>query len=352
VAAAVWLFGDNPDRLFQEAREIAGKDPAQADRLLERCLDARLDFPEAQLLRCRVLGSLGQWDEAYGLFSLIKRPQELPGPELLEFARQARSAGQLSLCHDVAESARRPGPSLIPATQLLLAVCIQQRQEDRAFDLARELTSLIPDEPLPWQVMAVYLQDRERSSEAVVAYRAALQRQTNTREQEKLRITLGELLIEAGDIAGTREVIAPLLKVAQPETDALLLEVAALRFEGRSEDAFQIVARILKTNPKLSQALYLRGLLYFDNGQFEAARDDLVQVTRLDPNHKEAHYKLSQTWQRLGDAARAAEELAISRKLTEAARELGRLKYQISRGAKDDATLERYRELTRSSEPP
>ena len=349
---AMWLLADHPNRLFEEANIIAANDPVQADRLLERCLAARPDFPKAQLLRCRVLGKLGFWDEAYGMFSLIKRPEDLPGMTLLEFAGQARSAGRLPLSQAVAESARRPGPSLIPATQLLLSVCVQQGLEDRAFELARDLTSLTPDEPLPWQVMAVYYQDRKYSSEAIDAFRAALQRQTNIRENQKLRIQLCGLLLVSGDIAGGRAAIQPLLDEPQPSTDALLLEASVLRYEGRTGDALQAVTRLLAENPKLDRAIFLRGLLFFDDGQFEAARDDLVMVTELDPNHKEAHYKLAQIHQRLGNAEQAEVELAISRNLTAASQELRRLEFRISRGAKDDATLRRYRELTRTVEPP
>ena len=103
----IWLTSENPNQLLQEAKVVVAKNPVLAEQLLEKCLAVRPDFPEAQLLRCRVLGGLGYWEEAYGMFQLIKRPASLPGPALLEFARQARGARQYSLAHVVGNAARQ-----------------------------------------------------------------------------------------------------------------------------------------------------------------------------------------------------------------------------------------------------
>jgi Tfp pilus assembly protein PilF len=347
VLAVIWLTSENPHQLLQEAKNAIGKNPAQAEQLLERCLAARPDFPEAQLLRCRVLGTLGYWEEAYGMFHMIKRPNELTGTALLEFARQAKDAGQLSLAQVVAEAACRWELSRIPATQMLLEVCLQQGLQDRAIEASRELTKLTPDEPLPWQVMAVIYQDQKQSAKAVESYRMALCRQKNVREQHQIRVHLAQCLLDQGDIAAARETILPLLSQSASSTDALLLEATVLRFEGRTAEAIETVQLIFERHANLVPAIYLRGLLYFDDGRFEAARDDLVKVTQLDPRRGEAHYKLAQTYQRLGNTAEMEAELMISQKITDDVAELGVLKYRISQGAKDETTLQRFRQLSR-----
>ncbi len=346
----IWLTSENPNQLLEEAKNVVAKNPVLAEQLLEKCLAVRPDFPEAQLLRCRVLGGLGYWEEAYGMFQLIKRPESLPGSALLEFARQARNARQFSLAHVVGDAARQADASSIAAMRLLLEVCLQQGMQNQSLELSRALTTLSPDDFLPWQAMAQIYQDQNQPAKAAEAYRNTLRCQPDLQEQQQIRVQMTRMLMELGEIAGARETITPLLDHGSPSTEVRLLEATVLRFEGNTQEAVQVVQRILDGQPDLVPAIYLRGLIAFDIGRLDIARDDFLKVIQLDPHRSEAHYNLAQTYQRRGDTAQAAEALLLAKKQSDDAAELGTLKYRMSHGATDAATHQRFRELSREAQ--
>jgi tetratricopeptide (TPR) repeat protein len=318
LGAVYWLTSDNPRQLLAEARQVGDTNPVLADQLLERCLAARPNFPEAQLYRCRMLGRLGYWDEAYGLYSTIKQPGKLPGIDLLEFARQAFAAQQVNLGRQAADDARRQDSTRVAALQLLLQGSIQRRQPERVLEFSQQLTALTPDDPRPWELLASYYRSHGEPLKAVEAYRAAYRLQSNDQERARLCVALGGLLLSLGDTAGTREVLSSLRMDTEPSPDYLLLEANLLRAEGKTAEALSTIQIALEKKPQMTMALYTRGLLNFDEGQLDAARSDLETVVKKEPSLKEAHFKLSQVYQRLGDAERAASELEISRKLTDA----------------------------------
>ena len=156
--------------------------------------------------------------------------------------------------------------------------------------------------------------------------------------------------MELGEIAAARETIAPLLENGSPSLEAQLLEATVLRYEGNTQEAAQAVQRILDGQPSLVPAIYLRGLISFDMGRLEVARDDFLKVIQLEPRRVEAHYNLAQTYQRLGDKSQAAEALLLAKKLGDDAAELRTLKYRISQGTTDAAILQRSRELSRKAQ--
>lgn len=61
----------------------------------------------------------------------------------------------------------------------------------------------------------------------------------------------------------------------------------------------------------------VRGVLHLDAARFEQARRDFEAVIRQQPENREAHYKLSQAYRRLGRDDSAKKHLAISQKLTD-----------------------------------
>ncbi len=346
----IWLTSENPNQLLQEAKDVVAKNPVLAEQLLEKCLAVRPDFPEAQLLRCRVLGGLGYWEEAYGMFQLIKRPASLPGPALMEFTRQALSARQYSLAHVVGNAARQADSSSIASTRLLLEVCLQQGLQNQSLELSRALTTLSPEDSFPWQAMARIYQDQDQPAKAAEAYRNTLRCQLDLHEQQQIRIQLTRMQMELGEISGARETITTLLDHGSPTTEVRLLEATVLRYEGNTQEAVQAVQRILDEQPSLVPAIYLRGLIFFDMGRLEVARDDFLRVIQLEPRRGEAHYNLAQTYQRLGETEHAREALLLAKKLGDDAAGLRAIKYRISQGAKDAATLQRFRELSREAQ--
>lgn len=350
VFVLVWFTRESPSQFLQEAKDVAEKDPKKAERLLEKCLVVRPDFPEAQLLRCRVLGSLGYWEEAFGMFKLIKQPGALSGQLLLEFARHALNARQYSLAYVVSDVVRQADSTSSASIRLMLDVCLQQDMQAKSLELSRLLASLTPNDYFPWMVMARIYQDQNEPAKAVDAYLNALRCQPDLREQHQIRIKLVRVHLEIGEFALAREAIMPLLKEVQVSHEARLLDATILRYEGGFRDAVKAVQRILDEQPNLVPALYLRGVIAFDMARLDEARDDFLGVIQLEPRNCEAHYHLAQTYLRLGDAAVAEEVLLRAKELGEDAAELRKLRFRISHGTADVNDFQRFQELTRKSQ--
>jgi tetratricopeptide (TPR) repeat protein len=79
-----------------------------------------------------------------------------------------------------------------------------------------------------------------------------------------------------------------------------------------------LLKKALELNPKLGEAYLEQGILQFDRNNLTQARAAFEQAIQINPRLEEAHYRLSQTYRRLGDPTNASKELAIYNQLSKA----------------------------------
>lgn len=312
----LWWVRARPAELYRDAERLWQADPVKADALLERSVELSAgDFPAAQLLRSRVLGSLGRWPEALGCFSLIERPAACDQQGLLDLAVQAEAAGQHMLATLALEAANRPGSKQTDVLKALLMLERNGAALEKLLAHCHELQTVAPGEPLGWQIEIAAHQSRKELRPAIDACRRALDAPLDDQTIREVRDDLAGMLMEVGELPSARDELDRLLTEDADEPALLLKHADLLRMEGKPDKALNIVEKVLRQAPSVA-ARMLRGVLYLDAGRYREAADDLDQVVADDPLNKEAHYKLSQACFKLGEAERAKRHLRESQRLT------------------------------------
>jgi Flp pilus assembly protein TadD len=340
-----WKQG-RAERLFEEAEAQFAAHPEQAERLLEQSvLAAGGQFPAAQLLRCRVLGAMGRWDEALGLFSLIEDPTSCEPQELLRLAQESQKAASDALTLRALAAADRPGSEQAAVVKLRVSMEFKHGPSREVLELCRRLEQLSPEDPYPWIVEAEILRQSKESLAAVRAYCEALARKPNERQQLAIRTELVGQLIDSGKLLAAREEMDRLLANPASAESVRMKDAYLLRLEGCSEQALAQIDRVLSASPDSAAARMLRGILYFDLGRYAEAAGDLSRAAKAQPYNKEARYKLGQTYLKLNRSVEANEELEASRKLTEAEIEILALEPKLRQNRSDRVLADRLAEL-------
>jgi Flp pilus assembly protein TadD len=131
---------------------------------------------------------------------------------------------------------------------------------------------------------------------------------------------LVELLVTARDAAAARETFDRLAALTSNRDELALVEAYLLRLEGRFDESLARVEAAGRRQPERGSAsvelLFLRGVVLVDLERFADAAEQLAEVVRLAPHHKEAHYKLAQALQRTGRSVEARQHLETSARLT------------------------------------
>lgn len=345
-AAALYWQRERPRRLYEEAQRAFLAQPQAAERLLEQSVEAAGgNYPEAQLLRCRALGAMGRWDAAIGLFSMIEDSSTCSSRDLLQLASEAQRAGFTQFAEMALTAANRPGEDQAEALEQLIRLEADQASPEAALKHCRQLQQVASEEPFAWLAEGRLQQQRKEALAASRAFREALRRSKSERQQAEIRVELVSSLMDAGDLAAARVEMDWLTARADARDAIPLKEAYLLRLEGRLGDALEKVDRLLSQSPDSAAPLMLRGILYYDEGRFREAADDLARVVEIQPFNKEAHYKLGQAYQKLGENDKAAVHLSRSDELTQNALEALALEAQVRKEPANRAAAARLAEL-------
>jgi tetratricopeptide (TPR) repeat protein len=90
--------------------------------------------------------------------------------------------------------------------------------------------------------------------------------------------------------------------------EALSCYLKAARIAGDKNDSqiqLQALSGVLEINPNYLTALYGRGLIYMDQGNYTQAAQDFSKVIEIDSRHLNAHYKLAEAFFKSQDYAAA-----------------------------------------------
>jgi Flp pilus assembly protein TadD len=81
-----------------------------------------------------------------------------------------------------------------------------------------------------------------------------------------------------------------------------------------------LLRRAVALDPKLSKGFLELGMLLSEQQRYKEAIPELRHATELDPDHAQAHYRLSQAYQRTGQEELARVELQIFERLKASSR--------------------------------
>ncbi|MFO1002892.1 MAG: hypothetical protein U0936_21380 [Planctomycetaceae bacterium] len=314
-----------PKTLLKDAIAASGKSLFEAEKLVTQAIEqAGGSFPEAEVFRAQLFAASGRGDEALGQFSLVKSPERLPAKQLIDLGMVALK-NQESLLAEKAflyvSSESEYYPSVLRS---LIQIHLEMGREETARTECENLLALEPHDPIGWQILGTIALNRKELTEAEKAFLMCLQHSKDRQQIRETREDLIQIKIDQGNVAEARKQLTILAKESGEYSPRAIIEHAyVLRMEGNTQMAIELLNPLADRNDAFQvRVLFLRGLLYADNGQDDAATKDLAVVTKRQPWHKEAHHKLSVILAKLGDTKLADEHRQMAEELTNLALEL------------------------------
>ncbi|MBC8355374.1 MAG: tetratricopeptide repeat protein [Planctomycetes bacterium] len=316
--------------LLEQVRATQKEAPQAALQLIEQAIaDAGGTYPDAQVMKCQLLGTLESWRAAERYYDTIESPQSSDQKILIELALAANQSHSAWLAERALLAANHPGPEKERVLRLLLTVQYDLGEMGAVLKICDELAQLAPQDPEPWLVSAGILHETEQLSPALSAYQEALKRSPSEQESLRVRFQMAEVSLHLGNLETAEQHIKFVrnLSPTMPEID--LTYAKLLRRKGQNSQARSLVESILAKERHFPGGIMLRGLLNFDAGDFHAAAADFRAVVAINPFQHNAHYKLGQTLQRLGMTEESESHFERSLQLTNAVSQLLFLRRQL-----------------------
>jgi tetratricopeptide (TPR) repeat protein len=199
-------------------------------------------------------------------------------------------------------------PESIEAHRWLAAMNKDIRALDRMYYHCEQWARLDPDDYRPHRLMGLESKTRQAFADAIYAYKESLRRDPNQKTREEVLLELAECEYRSG-------LLDDALKTLDKAADSLqrdVLRAECLLAARRKDEAKQLLAEILQSEPKEMIANMLRADIAAQEGDFQLAAEHLETVTAEYPSNHSLWFKLSQVYKKmnLADKARETSEQA------------------------------------------
>jgi len=174
------------------------------------------------------------------------------------------------------------------------------------------------DELGPHLLLAVFLVDRERSDEAQVEYRSAVEAADTEDHRLRAQFAMAAFLAGRKDIEGAEKALLE-AREASPDRDEPLLQLATLYARaGRNEEAARVLEEVAEKQQDQARPLLTLSNFYRLQGEIDKAIEALERALVLEPDNEQAilaraEFLMDQREERpeLGDEARAVVEAVL-----------------------------------------
>lgn len=336
-----------PRQLYDEAVKAALKNAPHAEQLAEQAIElSGGNYPQAELLRVRLLGVLGYWTEALGAFSLIDDFSNIAVDELVDVGNFAAQAQAIHLARNCYLAALESDATSVDALRQLIRLELSVGNEGRARKYCADLLTIDDKDATAWHILGVIALNQMEPDVAISSLQKAID--FGVQPQVPIREDLIQAMIDSGDYVGARRHLNELEKQGELTQRAQLENAYLLRLEGDADQAMKIVQHALDNQQgNLTAVIQLAGLLSFDLGQTEEAIKYFTKVLEVQPFNKEVHFKIAAAYRRMGEAELATEHLLESQKLTDQAIELQTVVESLKLTPDDNQLRKRAVELYR-----
>jgi tetratricopeptide (TPR) repeat protein len=229
--------------------------------------------------------------------------------------------GELRLAANALETVLQHQPNHAEAHRWLAAVYIDLNVPAEAVRHLTRWGELDPGTGLPFRWAGFFHKFADRPSEAIEAYRAALQRPLEPSLRADTVRELVEVLLESQrDYEAALRSLDELSEPDRAKPEFLALRAECLRGLGRADEAAEVAEQAITASPTLPAALRVRAQLHAAAGQPQAARPLLEKAVEAAPHDPGMRQQLMEVCHRLGDesaAARHKETLAAMTALRE-----------------------------------
>jgi tetratricopeptide (TPR) repeat protein len=309
-------------------RALNRRDFPEARRTLEQYLAAWPNDPRGHFLMaraCRRSNELPQAEEH--LIRCEHLQNDHPDPQLgdtkLEWALLEAQRGKIV---ETEPLLRRRMREKDPESVLILETMSWEMMRRNRLDEALALLNLwLEKEPQEYEALVRHgwVEDHLfHTEEALDDYRKALALEP---ERDSVRLRLVELLLDNNHFEEAVPEIETLRSHGENSAQVGLCHARCLRLRGQSQEAREVLDRVLAANPEFVAGLQLRAALATDAGRSDEALALLQKAAALEPLNYQVNYTLSQCLQRAGKVAEAKEveaRMARSKEQTARLREL------------------------------
>jgi tetratricopeptide (TPR) repeat protein len=337
-----------PTKLLEQATTLAARDPAQAERLLQRAIVAAGgNFPEAEMALCRLCAERGDWKSALPLFARLDLGA-CSSVFLNRFGELALKERQTTEgIAALSEVRRRKTPESIAALDALFAYYRRQNQERQMLDCGHELAELGEGQPELWWKLLEMLDKRQLETEYLDTLRTAVERNLPARDKTEMRHRLVARLVDHSDAALARHELAPLLENEGLSPRVKTHQAAICRLEGRPDEALKLLNAALQVTGERPEVVRLRGLIHLDLGMYEDAAADFRKGIAEDPYDLVGHFKLAEAYRKLGQLDLAGRHQQIADQIRDKRQRINKLREAVKRNPNDRRLYEQLAELHR-----
>jgi predicted Zn-dependent protease len=194
-------------------------------------------------------------------------------------------------------------PESIEAHRWLAAMNFDIRVLDRLYYHLDKWAKLDPKDYRPHRLMGLESKLRQAFAQAIDAYNESLRRDPNQKTREEVLLELAECQYRSGKVEDA-------LKTLDLSADSLqrdVLRAQCLLAVQRRDEAKQLLAQILATEPKNMMANMLRADIAVQEEDSKLAAEHLKIVTAEYPSNHSGWFKLSQVYKKLNDPDKARE---------------------------------------------
>lgn len=199
-----------------------------------------------------------------------------------------------------------------PVLQMNLVIAYSEAEDkDRATELLLEMAKRQPHSAKPHAALATLYNQQFRYQDAVAEFREALRLDSQDRTS---RLGYANALIMAGDPRTASTALDPYLREHPKDFEALYLTGVAERLLGNYDKAKEVLLQAIALNPSHYDSRYNLGVALAKSGQAKQARKQLNIALEIDPTANEAHFALAAALRSLGLQDAAQRQLDIYRR--------------------------------------
>ncbi len=283
---------------------LASGEPEHAAQELRTSLQLNLDQPNTHMTLGATLSQLNQMDAAIDEFNAVLKadPRSVTALDWLSKALISQKR------YNAAIAVLKKGP---PDEVLKMNLVIAFSKSGDNAEAIRILSQMTKDRPLsavPHAGLATIYVQQNRLEDAVTEYREALR--LNPRDDES-RVSYVKVLVSLPDFETALPIAQDYLHRHPHEFQSLYLMGWIDRERGNYNDAKEMLVQAVRLNPTHFDAHYSLGVVLTKVGEFGAAREQLEKALQIDPSSDEAHFRLATVLRSLGLPEEAKKQLNI-----------------------------------------
>jgi tetratricopeptide (TPR) repeat protein len=279
--------------------------------------------------RCtQIAATGGDLETAETLFSFISATQPSRWAAGYELARLRYKRGQVQaaqeLVSQLADASRKDAnmgrlPRQAERYEDLVLLQLELGRTSDARSLVNRLIATVPDNPRTWVLKANIELRSNDFREALKSYT-----QASNLDRSNADAVLGIVSIHAlsgSSDSAMSEYKAGIERFPNDPRFYIAFATALLSSPNAPQASPQIKSLLLKAaklDPRSPDVHYQLGQLALKQGQLSEAKTEFLAALEADPNRSSAHFALSLTYRRLGQAEHAAKHFAIYQKLKQA----------------------------------